>query len=348
MRFEPPRCPNVACAAHHEPPAGFFTRSGSYVAACHDQPVPRFRCRSCKKSFSRQTFRHSRGDRRPECNVPLLELLVSGVGLRKAAELLRLDVHSVQKKKLKIGRSCSWLHANLAPRLPEGRTFLLDEEESYEGASIRPLTVPLLIEQRTWFLVAATAGSIRRLAARGTKRRQRQERDERKRGRRLDESNACVERVLGELARRTSGQLTLHTDEKRAYRTIAQRVLAPRLTHLTTPGRAPRNQHNPLFAINVTIAMTRDYCGRLRRRSWLVSKKKERLQNHLHIYIAYRNYVRRRFQRDDENQTAAVMLGLLPRNLTFAETIAWRQDWGPRSVHPLSSDGSRSIAQVAV
>ena len=279
--------------------------------------------------------------------MPLFELLVSGVGLRKAAELLRLDVHSVQKKKLKIGRTCAWLHDNLAPRLPEGRTYLLDEEESYEGASIRPLTVPLLIEHQTWFLVAATAGSIRRLAPRGTKRRARQERDERKSGRRPDESNACVERVLGELARRTTGPLTLRTDEKRSYPVIAKRLLASRVTHLTTSGRAPRTRFNPLFAINITIAMTRDYVGRLRRRSWLVSKKKERLQNHLHIYIAYRNYVRRRFQHDDAHETAAVLLGLLPRNLTFAETLGWRQDWATRSVHPLSTDGSRSVAQAA-
>jgi transposase-like protein len=347
LAFIPPRCPNLDCRAHREPPPGFFTRSGTFVAACHDEPVPRFRCRLCRRSFSRQTFRHSRGDRRPECNARLLELLISGVGLRKAAELLRLDVHSVQQKKLKIGRTCRWLHANLCPTLPEGRTYLLDEEETYEGASIRPVTVPLLIEHETWFLVAATAGSIRRLAPRGTQRRIRQEHDERKYGRRPDESSVCVERVLRELARRTSGALTLRTDEKRSYRAIARRLLAPRVMHLTTSGRAPRNQHNPLFAINVTIAMTRDYCGRLRRRSWLVSKKKERLQNHLDIYTAYRNYVRRRFQRDERHETAAMLLGLLPRNLTFGETIAWRQDWGGCSVHPLCADGSRSIAGVA-
>ncbi len=279
--------------------------------------------------------------------MPLLELLVSGVGLRKAAELLHLDVHSVQKKKLKIARTCWWLHHNLSPKLPEGRTFLLDEEETYEGASIRPVTVPLLIERETWFVVAAAAGSIRRLAPRGTRRRARQERYEREAGRRPDESNACVERVLGELARRTSGPLTLRSDQKRSYPVIARRVLATRVTHLTTPGRAPRTRFNPLFAINVTIAMSRDCCSRLRRRSWLVSKNKERLQSHLHIYIVYRNYVRRRFRHDDEHETAAVLLGLLPRNLAFAETIGWRQDWGSRSVHPLSHDGSRSIATIA-
>jgi transposase-like protein len=347
LGFVPPRCPNVDCTAHFEPPARFFVSSGSYTTASNPRPVPRFRCRLCKRSFSRQTFRHSYRDRRPECNAPLFQLLVSGVGLRKAGELLRLDVHSVQKKKLKIGRTCRLLHQNLSPKLPDGCTFLMDEEETYELKSIRPLTVPLLIERRTWFMVAATAGSIRRLARRGTRRRARQQRDELQHGKRLDETRACVDRVLTELARRVSGQLTVRTDDKACYRTRIAEVLGPRAEHLTTPGCAPRTQFNPLFAINITIAMSRDYCSRLRRRSWLVSKKKERLQNHLDVYIAYRNYVRRRFQTDDEHQTAAVLLGLLPRNLTFAETLAWRQDWSGRSVHPLSSYGTRAIAQSA-
>ena len=342
--FVPPRCPNVGCEAHHRPQKGFFRKSGCYGAACHARPVQRFRCKSCRRSFSLQTFRASRGDRRPECNEPLLRLLVSGVGLRKAAEMLGLDLHSVQRKKRKLGATCEQIHRNLCKQLPEGRAFVLDEEETYERLSIRPLTVPLVVEAESWFVVAATAGSIRRLAARGSKRRARQERDELLHGRRADESNACVALVLGELARRTTGQLTLHTDQKRSYQTIGKRLMPGRLLHLTTSGKAPRNQANPLFPINSTIAISRCYCSRLRRRSWLVSKKKERLQNHLHVFIAYRNYVRRRFQRDHAQRTPAVELGLLPRNLTFAEVVGWRQDWDGRSVHPLCGDASRAIA----
>ena len=276
-----------------------------------------------------------------------MELLVSGVGLRQAGRLLKLDPHSVQRKTLKIGRTCGSLHDNLSRKLPEGRTFVLDEEESYETASIRPLTVPLLIDHASWFLVSSAVGSIRRLAPRGTRRRARQERDEQRHGRRPDESSACVEHVLTALARRVAEAVTLRTDEKPSYRRIAKRVLGERLLHETTSGRAVRNRRNPLFAINVTIAMTRDGCGRLRRRSWLVSKKKERLQNHLHIYTVFRNYVRRRFNRDGERQTAAVLLGLLPRQLQFDDVLAWRQDWDERSVHPLSHTAARSIAQAA-
>ena len=42
-------------------------------------------------------------------------------------------------------------------------------------------------------------------------------------------------------------------------------------------------------------------------------QKDERLQNHLLIFTVYSNYVRRRFNRDQEADTPAKILGLLPR-----------------------------------
>src|SRR5204863_144381 len=82
-----------------------------------------------------------------------------------------------------------------------------------------------------------------------------------------------------------------------------------------------RSTHNPLFAINTTMAMTRDNLGRLRRRSWLVTKVGGQLQNHLALFTVYRNYVRRRFNRDKENETPAQILKLLPRRLRNHEVV---------------------------
>ena len=82
------------------------------------------------------------------------------------------------------------------------------------------------------------------------------------------------------------------------------------------------------------LATSRDLMGRLRRRSWLASKRREWLQLHLRLFIAYRNYHRPRFNRDA--QTPAELLGFLPRALSRGELLSWRQDHGPeRSIHPL-------------
>ena len=346
MTFVPPRCPNPGCEQHQKPTPGFFRRRGFYFPKCRREGVPRFRCRSCGRGFSRQTFRHDYRDHRPADNVPLFMLLASGVGLRQCGRFLEMDARAVQQKKRKMSLMLALLHGNLCPRLLKGNCFVLDEEETYETASIRPLTMPVLIEKDTWFVVATAVGSIRRLAPLGSARRDRQDREERK-GPRPDQSNECVRRVLQELARKVpTGDILLRTDQKSSYATIAKAVFPGRLVHEQSSSRLLRNASNPLFPINVTLAMTRDNCGRLRRRSWLVTKKAERLQNHLAIFTAYRNYVRRRFNRDKENQTPAVLLELLPRNLDREEVLAWRQDWGDFSIHPMSNDGSHTVREA--
>jgi hypothetical protein len=273
-------------------------------------------------------------------------LLASGVGLRQSARFLDCNPRSVQDKKRKMARTLQSLHHNLAPLLPEGATYLLDEEETYEGASIRPLTMPVLVEKGTWFIVATAVGSIRRLAPLGTARRVLQDLDERS-GPRPDQSWSCVQTVLSTLAQRVPrGILVLRTDQKASYATIAKAVFGERVVHQTTAGTLVRSTHNPLFTINTTLAMTRDNCGRLRRKSWLVTKKAERLQNHLLLFTVYRNYVRRRFNRDKEVDTPAKILGLLPRNLHRHEVLAWRQDWGDLSIHPMSSNGAHTVRQA--
>lgn len=345
--FAPPRCPKRSCPMHEQPAGRFWYRDGHYVARCHPAPVPRYVCKICDGKFSAQTFRHSYRDRRPDANDPLFRMLTSGVGLRQSGRNLCLDICSVVHKMRKIARTCALLHELMASKLTAS-TYLLDEEESYETASIRPLTMPVLIEKDTWFVVATAVGSIRRLAREGSRRRALQDAEEAARGERRDESAEVVRQVLEQLRGKVGDRpVTLRTDEKSSYATIAKAVFGERLVHETTPGRAPRTTRNPLFAINTTMAMTRDNCGRLRRRSWLVSKQGSALAAHLHVFTVYRNYVRRRFNYDEPSASSATFLGILPRVLETAEVLRWRQDWGDLSSHPTSRDGQTNYRQFA-
>ena len=345
MTFTPPRCPNQVCEQHRNPKPGFFVRNGRYRPRCRIEPVPRFFCRTCRRGFSAQTFRHDRGDRRPECNQPLFLMLTSGVSLRQCGRNLKLAIASVVQKLRKLARTCELLLHNLCPNLPPGRTFLLDEEETFEGASIRPLTMPVLIERETWFVVATAVGPIRRLAAAGSGRRVRQQREEAVRGEREDRSRECVRAVLQRLAALVpNGSVRVQTDQKSSYATLIREVFGDRATHETTAGSDPRTTRNPLFPINTTLAMTRDNNGRLRRKSWLVTKLAPYLQRQMMLFAVYRNYVRKRFNQDREGVTAGWLLGLVPRALTAAEVLRWRQDWGDRSIHPTSFGADTSFA----
>ncbi len=346
MSFVPPRCPRLECPFHLEPEGQFYRLRGYYRVRCRRQPIPRFQCRGCGRSFSRQTFRTDYRDRKPQTNERVLQMLCSGVGLRQIGRTVGLDIHSVQGKLRKYGRQAALLHDNLCTRLPSGRTFVLDEEETFECKSIRRLTVPMLVDNETWFLVATAVGSIRRLAVTGSRRWHDQQLEEAKVGPRPDESRQRVAEVMQALARRVGeGSLILRSDEKALYRVLAREQFGERVRHETTPGTDPRTADNPLFVINETITMSRDNCGRLRRNSWLVSKKADRLRRQLGLFTVYRNYVRRRFNRDKPKESAAKLLGLLPRALTWREASRWRQDWGERSIHPMSVTGRAAVGQ---
>ena len=346
MRFEPPRCPYPVCPRHVAPAPDFYVRRGWYRARCRVERVPRFRCKSCRRTFSRQTFRHDYRDKRPQANAPLFRLLSSSVSLRQAARIVGLDIRSIVQKLAKSGRTCRGLLDNVEHRLPPGRTLILDEEESYEGSCIRTLTVPLLIDRDSTFVLAYDAAPIRRLARAGSQRRARQDHEERH-GRRADRGHACVDDVVARVARKLphGGPVLVHTDEKPSYGPTLRRHFGSRLVHVRTSSKVARDGANPLAPINRAIAMGRDNCARLRRDTWSGTKKRDFLVSQLHLFAAYVNLQRRRFNHDPAHRTPACILGMLPRSLTPEEILGWRQDWGLRSPHPLDASGRRSFGE---
>ena len=337
--FQPPRCPNTRCPRHLCPHRGFFIRRGSYHPKCRPRPVPRFKCRTCRRGFSRQTFRADYRDHRPDLNVPLLLSIASGLGLRQSARNLGLTLRCTELKFRKIALHLRDLNANVRASLPSGSRLQFDELETYEGRrNTRPVSVAVLIDRDTRFMIWMQAAPIRPHGRMSEARKQAILEDERRFGPREDTSREAVLATFqrgAELVKHLD-RVVLETDEKSTYPGLAARAFgARRLDHMTTNSKLARMTWNPLFPINHTEAMARDLCGRLRRKSWLVSKKREFLELALHVHAAYRNYVRRRFNYDEESP--AQLAGFVKRRMRLGELLSWRQGWGPeRSIHPLS------------
>ena len=342
--FEPSRCPYFRCSQHLEPSPNFFRRHGHYAPICRPHPVPRFRCKACRRTFSRQTFRMDYRDHRPDLNARLFQSLASGIGLRQSSRNLRLSLRCTELKFRKIARHLRRLNLNLRTTLPEGSRFQLDELETYEGRrNGRPLSVPVVIERGSRYIVWAESATIRPRGKMTPARLRAIRADEARLGRRRDRSRRSVRRSLERAAACLGPKQTvfLDTDQKTSYVGLARSIFGrDRLVHRRTSGKLPRTAANPLFPINHTEAMARDLTGRLRRQSWLASKKRRYLDLGLQLHMAYRNLVRRRFNEDRESP--AELLGFAPRRISETEALSWRQDWGGRSVHPLS-DGHQAI-----
>ena len=343
--FTPSHCPHRDCVMHTKPIDRFFTRHGHFVAACRSHAVPRFKCRGCRRTFSRQTFRMDYRDHRPDLNQLTFVLLSSGLGLRRTARILGLTPRNLALKARKISKHCALLQRNAARELPLGATLQMDEFETYETRrNSRPLTLPVVIERRSRLILAARSAPIRPGGPKPRRRLRAIAEDESRLGRRPSRSRAAVRSVLKVAASvcQRLHSVVLETDEKSSYPKLARSVFGRRLVHLRTSSRLPRATWNPLFPINHTEAVARDLMGRLRRESWLVSKKRWFLNSHLHLYLAARNFASPRF--NGESDSPAVHAGWLPRTLRHGEVLSWRQDFDERSPHPMSR---RAVPWVA-
>ncbi len=283
-------------------------------------------------------------DHRPHLNPHLFRLLASGLGIRQSSRLVGLSLRCTELKFRKLARHLWRLNLNLRTPLPAGSRLQLDELETYEcRRRTRPLSVPVVIEAETRFIVWAEAATIRPHGKMTPARLKALQEDEERLGKRIDRSRKSVKRALRRAAQLATGLETvvLQTDEKSSYPGLAQGAFgARRLVHETTNSKLARMTWNPLFPINHTEAMARDLVGRLRRESWLVSKKKRYLNLGLAVFMAYRNFVRRRFNWDA--MSPAQMLGLTSRRMGWGQLLTWRQDWRGRSLHPCWNGSSSS------
>jgi transposase-like protein len=204
MTFQPPFCPLSGCPSSAGS-AFLWRRSGSYRRACDGRRVPRFLCRSCGRRFSAQTFRLNYREQKPHVDALVLHCLVSKVTHRQTARVLKLDRKTVHRRLHRFAPSLRDLHRGVLQRARRWGgirgSFSLDELETFEqNRRLCPVTVPVLIERKTLFVVHA---EVAPMAARGNLgRREREKLDEReaREGRRKSGSRDAVDRCFGLLA----------------------------------------------------------------------------------------------------------------------------------------------------
>ena len=353
--FEPPRCPQPKCPMHSAPSPDFYIKRGFYRSKVKAHPIPRFRCRECRRGFSRQTFRHDYRDKKPHLNVDVIKYLCSGVGYRQSARMLGLTRRNLENKARKIQRTMGALGTNLLERAgaidretpreaPVEIQF--DEFETYEMCrNTMPLSVPTAVESHSRLILGAEAAPIRPRGVMTKMRLARIERHSKRYGERVDESPEACRRVLKRAAalRPAAPVVRLQTDYKSTYPGYAAEAFGGRaIEHERTLGSDPRGARSPLAAINLTEAMMRDLSGRVRRESWLVSKAYRYLNMQLGMYMTWRNWVRPRFNRD--RKCPGEIAGIAGRRLRPGELVGWRQDWGERSPSPYG-DGVRTVGE---
>ncbi len=328
--FRPPFCPIIDCPSRLNQSVFSWRFRGTYRRKCDGRKIRRFSCNVCMKHFSTQTFKTDYRWRKPKLHFRLFEHFVSKVTMRQMARIHGVRRPTVERRLRQLAKTCRRFHQQVLQNHQANGglrgIFQLDELETFEtDRRLQPVTMPVIIERSSYFVVY---GETAPLGARGNLTpiyARRKLKYEISKGVRHSGSLEAVQNSIYKLkeAHSPSHRIHLQSDKKTTYRKEFRRIVGSQIfCHSTTSSKVRRDKKNLLFPINHTFAMMRDSISRLVRRTWAASKKRQRLDSHFWIWLAFRNYIRSITVR--AKVTPAEVIGVQNQSWTQVELLKWR------------------------
>jgi hypothetical protein len=325
MSFQPAFCPRAECPSRTIS-AFRYRQRGHFERRCDRRIVPRFLCLTCTRGFSEQTFRLDYRLKRPQLLLRFFLDRVSKVTHRQSARNHGCSRSTEERHFRRLSGHCAAFHAvrlaEIEARGGLGEESLLDELETYEHhRNHKPVTVPILIERESGFVIDARAGALAPRRKRGEARPQVKDGEIERRS----ESRQVVLAVFQRLreACPKGRPLRVLTDKKHSYARLLRTLFGKRCVHVRIPSTRRRDVSNPLWPINHTLARVRDNVSRLVRETWAAAKLRRWLEGQLAIWVCYRNYVRGRTNREPTT-TPAMALGAQQQRWSVRQLLEWR------------------------
>jgi len=329
--FVPPFCPNEACQHHHRNENWHYTLAGWYKRSSTGQRFRRYRCHSCRRTFSITRFDVSCWLHRPELLVPIAQMAVTCSCLRQIARVLRISHNTVARYQTRIGRQCFLHHLASLDGFEISESIAVDGFESFEYSQYFPCHFHLATGRESWFIYYFTDSPLRRKGRMTKEQRERRAEIERKLGR---PDPKAVEKDMTELLEQVVSRMhdreaiEIHCDEHQAYPRAARRLRRqepdlPKVTLKTISSKAARTFRNPLFSINRADLLIRHCSANHKRETIAFSKLRQKAAERLAILMVYLNEIKRQREKGPP-RSSAMLLGLRKKLLTWREVLTKR------------------------
>lgn len=284
----PHNCPNSDRFPDERPKIVHF---GSYFRSSDSRRIRRFRCNTCRHTFSTATFSPCFRQKLRRINEPLKRLLASGVSLRRAAWLLNAHRTTLARRLPFLGLRARHRQDQQLQRLRNLPQVHFDDLETFEHSKCKPLSVTLAVTPKRKILGLEVSsmpakGPLAKLSRR-------------RYGFRPDQRRQGLRTLLTRIRPAIATQAVFWSDENPHYPGPVREIF-PKARHetvkgqrggVTGQGELKRGGYDPLFPLNHTCAMLRANVNRLFRRTWCTTKKVESLAHHLAIYADFHNTV---------------------------------------------------------
>lgn len=345
-KFQPSFCPWRRCPEHRRRLAGYrFYRHGFFSTKTRRR-IPRFRCLTCERTFSRQTFCVSYYRKRPWLLGPVAAGIVAGSALRQLARSLECSPNTVARISAHLGRHAMLLQASALGEL-RGRItepINLDHFETFEFTQDYPFGVATPVGMRSWFVYGVDPAPH----GRGGRRSESQARRLRGRPRRATHGRygGSATRVLDLLLglRKAGTRLCLTTDGHPDYARSVQRHPARKSIELRAypnPPRGPKGsprsaeaqaRDRAMFAVDLLHKILRHSLAHQRRESIAFARRLNAAMERFFLTIVWRNFVKKRSERRNDGTTPATRLGLTEERWSWKRVLARRMFYDRESL----------------
>ena len=341
--FQPPHCPWPECSQHEQADPQRFgpDRAGFYTRRCDGKRIQRYRCRSCGRTFSQQSFACSYYLKRPELLVPIAAGLNAGSAHRQLARSLGCAPSTVTRQSQRLGRHAMLLHAQAMaslPQLPE--PIVLDHFETFAYSQWDRLAVATPVGQDSWFVYGLAPAVHRRAGRVSVHQRRRRERRAVPRpplGQYLRSMHVTLNRLAARLP--AQGRLPLITDGLEAYQqALCEHPSAHRFWHRSHPNpargskgapRSPeaRERDQQMFAVDVLHGLWRHSSANHRRETIAFARRANAVMERGYLFAVWRNFVKARTERHAKRGTPAMRIGLADTPWSWERVLARRIFW---------------------
>jgi transposase-like protein len=258
--FIPPHCPNPDCEHYDSPTVQDWYRSiGRYSTKTFGN-VPRFKCRSCRLGFSKQTFSIDYYAKRLLDYSYIYHKINDGAGLRKIGRDLHASCDSITNRINRMARNATLANRQIVECLPLREDLVLDGLQNFCNSQFFPDNYTIAVGKDSQFVYECDYATIRRAGRMTTaqkKRREELEKHFRASRQSIEKSFTRVLRSISMKAPKREIPLILYTDEKSDYRRslwndgeIREKMFSGQWRHHMTNSKVGRNTRNPLFSVN--------------------------------------------------------------------------------------------------
>jgi hypothetical protein len=294
--------------------------------------IPRFKCPTCGRTFSREAFSTTYYLKRPELLLPTANLLISGCAHRQIARHLGCAPSTVTRLSVRLGEHARRFQEVTAGSVgPIHEPVVLDHFETFVRSQQERLGIATAVGQDSWFVYELHAAGYLKLKGRSRRKRALKRDPPRPLpGAVLDSTLKTLENLL----QRSPVGLELVSDDHPAYRAAVRRLAAHRPIRHTihanpdrSPGHDPtraRARDRAMFAVDLLHKLLRHSQAHHRRETIAFGRKRASVLGRAAIFTVWRNMIKLVSERRPTRLTPAMRLGLTSRPWTWTEVFAER------------------------